>query len=40
MGTYVSTAFRETVIGAISGAVFGPFGPMANLGGCMAFGAV
>ncbi|ANY65222.1 hypothetical protein BBD42_01050 [Paenibacillus sp. BIHB 4019] len=40
MGTYVSTAFRETVIGAISGAVFGPFGPMANLGGRMAFGAV
>ena len=40
MGTYVSTASRESVIGAISGAVFGPFGPMANLGGRMAFGAV
>ncbi|WP_338555026.1 contractile injection system protein, VgrG/Pvc8 family [Paenibacillus sp. KS-LC4] len=40
MGTYVSTAFRESIIGAVSGAVFGPFGTMATFGGRMVFGAV
>ena len=38
--TYMATAFRETIIGAISGAVFGPFGTFATLGGRAAFGAV
>ncbi|MCX7749287.1 MAG: DUF6531 domain-containing protein, partial [Clostridia bacterium] len=36
---YAAAAARETVVGAISGAVFGPLGPAATLGGKMAIGA-
>jgi len=36
---YAAAAARETVVGAISGAVFGPIGPAASLGGKMAIGA-
>jgi RHS repeat-associated protein len=36
---YAGAAARETVVGAISGAVFGPLGPAATLGGKMAIGA-
>ena len=35
---YAAAAARETVVGAISGAVFGPIGPAASLGGKMAIG--
>ncbi|KNY27945.1 RHS repeat-associated core domain-containing protein [Pseudobacteroides cellulosolvens] len=36
---YAAAAARETIVGAISGAVFGPLGPAASLGGKMAIGA-
>ncbi|MDR9856628.1 hypothetical protein RJP21_23780 [Paenibacillus sp. VCA1] len=39
MGDYMMSAFRESTIGAISGAVFAPFGTMATIGGKMGMGA-
>ncbi|MFD3260886.1 hypothetical protein ACE3MQ_20025 [Paenibacillus lentus] len=39
MKDYTQAAFRETLIGAVSGAVFGPFGATATIGGKMVLGA-
>ncbi|OAB45513.1 hypothetical protein PGLA_04485 [Paenibacillus glacialis] len=39
-GAYGWAALRESTIGAISGAIFGPFGAGAVIGGKMTFGAV
>ncbi|MNO79517.1 hypothetical protein D3C76_706870 [compost metagenome] len=38
-GDYMMAALRESSIGAISGAVFGPFGSMGTLGGKVLIGA-
>lgn len=40
IGYYVGAAARESFIGAVSGAIFGPFGAAKSLGGKMAMGAV
>ncbi|MGE6230390.1 HNH endonuclease [Paenibacillus chitinolyticus] len=40
MSDYVMSGLRESVIGAVSGAVFGPLGVMGTLGGKMVLGGV
>ncbi|UHA74777.1 YwqJ-related putative deaminase [Paenibacillus sp. 481] len=39
-GAYAGAAARESVIGAVSGAIFGPLGSMATVGGKMGLGGL